>query len=222
MNWIKQYQLFLFDFDGLLVNTEQLHYEAYITMCQRRGYILTWDFEQFCKAAHVDATAIRNAIYADFPDLLAEEPRWEVLYAEKKKAYMEILRSGRLQLLPGVSQLLAALEKEGIRRCVATHSPLEQINYIRSVLPELNSIPHWVTREDYTHPKPSPDAYLTAIKKFGQPGDAIIGFEDSLRGLTALRGTPARAVLICPASHPQSKEGFTYFETFDHIPHNFS
>ena len=35
MDWIKKYQLFLFDFDGLLVNTEEMHFLAYKQMCEK-------------------------------------------------------------------------------------------------------------------------------------------------------------------------------------------
>ena len=44
MNWISNYDLFLFDLDGLLVDTEKLHFEAYKRLCSRFGYELAWDF----------------------------------------------------------------------------------------------------------------------------------------------------------------------------------
>ena len=43
MEWIHHYQLILFDLDGLLVNTEQLHYQAYKNMLQARGFSLPSD-----------------------------------------------------------------------------------------------------------------------------------------------------------------------------------
>ncbi len=221
MEWIRHFQLFLFDFDGLLVNTEQLHFEAYLEMCRRRGLELKWDFEQFCGAAHFDATALRDAIYAEFPQLHAQEPRWEVLYDEKKRAYMQLLKSGRLCLMPGVERLLQALAQGEIKRCVVTHSPKEQIDYIRGVLPQLDLIPHWITREHYQNPKPAPDSYLAAIERFAARGDQIIGFEDSMRGLKALRETPAHAVLISTFIHPQCEEAPVHFHTFEEIPSNW-
>jgi beta-phosphoglucomutase len=222
MEWIKHFQLFLFDFDGLLVNTEQLHFEAYIEMCRRHGFALKWDFERFCGAAHFDATALRDAIYEEFPQLHAKEPKWDVLYAEKKRAYMELLKSGRLHLMPGVEKLLETLAHEGVKRCVVTHSPSEQVDYIRSVLPQLDSIPHWITREHYENPKPAPDSYFAAIERFAARGDKIVGFEDSMRGLQALRATPARPVLISTFLHPQLTDAPVHFNTFEEIPPNWT
>jgi len=223
MNWISKFQLFLFDFDGLLVNTEALHFEAYQTLCARHGFKLNWDFSTYCGAAHFDATSLREALYAHLPGLYAKQPVWEELYAEKKEIYMELLRQGRLQLMPGVERLLRALQEVGIKRCVVTHSPQEQVDYIRQMIPTLNLIPHWVTREDYLHPKPAPDGYEIAIERFAARGDEMIGFEDSLRGLQALKSTrKTLAVLISSFLHPLFDAKTPHFSSFSSIPDNWS
>ena len=219
MKWIRDFQLFLFDFDGLLVDTEGLHYAAYVNMMARRGYRLDWSYAQYSQMAHLNATAIKEGLYAQFPDL---DPNWDQVYNEKKEAYLELLGSGKLKLMPGVEPLLKELEKANIRRCVVTHSLLEQTRLIRAKMPVLNSIPKWVTREDYEKPKPDPECYLRAIQLYGQAGDKIIGFEDSVRGLQALKGTPALPVLVCPSHHPLleiATEGdVVHFESFEEIP----
>lgn len=199
MDWIHKFQLFLFDFDGLLVDTERLHYQAYIEMMATQGHRLTWSFSRFCEVAHLNSVAIKETLYADYPEL---SPDWATLYAEKKKAYLNLVTSGNIELMPGAQSLLNALEQANIRRCVATNSFRDQIELIRAQIPALQTIPHWVTREDYARPKPNPDAYLKAIELYGNPGDHIIGFEDSLRGLRALQATPALPILICSATHP--------------------
>ncbi len=219
--WIEKYDLFLFDFDGLLVNTENLHFAAYREMCKRRGYNLDWSLSEFFEAAHFSATGLKEGIYRKFPELFKKEPSWDVLYAEKKACYQELLEKGALFLLPGVEEVLIALEKAGKRRCVVTNSPKIQVDLIKEKLPLLKTIPMWFTRETYQNPKPHPEGYLTAIKQLGQPGDNVIGFEDSTRGLQALRGAGVQAaLLICPPDHPQMKEGFfegIYFPSFELI-----
>jgi beta-phosphoglucomutase len=221
MQWIHQFQLFLFDFDGLLVNTEELHYRAYLKMCGDRGFDLKWSFNRYCEPAHNGATALRDQIYAEFPVLQTMEPNWDVLYAEKKRAYIELIKQGNIQLMDGVSDLLYALQRAGIRRCVVTHSLRELIEIIRAQLPVLQTIPHWFTREDYDKPKPNPDGYLKAIERLSMPGDRIIGFEDTPRGLQALQGTSAKSVLICAKDYPELpnalKGDVVHFESFRFI-----
>lgn len=216
--WINAFQLFLFDFDGLLVNTEHLHYQAYINMLRIHGYDLDWSFGAFCEKAHLNAEALKEALYAKFPDL---DRNWDLLYKEKKEHYLELISSGKVALMPGVEPLLQALEEAKIRRCVVTNSPLEQIALIRSKIKALQTIPKWITRENYLSPKPHPESYLRAIELYGEKGDKIIGFEDSLRGIEALKNTPALPVLICPSHHPllemATEGGVLHFPSFTDI-----
>ncbi len=199
MQWLFRYQLFLFDFDGLLVDTESLHYQAYITMCAARGFHLNWDFPRYSQAAHHKSTDLRDQIYAEFPALQAQEPKWHVLYEEKKRIFLNLIENGAVPLMPGVKDLLLALQEARINRCVVTHSPLSLIKRIRQQNPILDTIPHWITREDYTHAKPDPECYQLAIARLAQLQDQVIGFEDSPRGLHALLGTKAKPILVCPS-----------------------
>jgi beta-phosphoglucomutase len=104
--------------------------------------------------------------------------------------------------MPGVESLLTLLDQKGIRRCVVTNSFRSQVDLIRTHQKVLQTIPHWITREDYENPKPAPDGYLRAIELYGQPGDRVVGFEDSLRGIQSLQKTPALPVLVCSSHHP--------------------
>jgi len=219
MDWIQKFDLFLFDFDGLLVNTEELHWQAYRQMCQERGCSLDWSLFEFFEAAHFSSTGLRDAIYRKLPELQKQEPRWDVLYAEKKRLYQELLGKGGLALMPGVAEVLTALEKAGKRRCVVTNSTRVQVDLVKEKIPLLETIPVWITRENYREPKPHPECYLMAIRQLGKPGDRVIGFEDSARGFQALKDAGvATALLIAPQDHPQMKafKG-TYFPSFNSI-----
>lgn len=221
MDWIHTYQLFLFDFDGLLVNTEEIHFLAYKKMCVDRGYILTWDFNRYCQSAHYEADGMQQDIYREFPALYQQEPDWSVLYAEKRKAMISLLNSGAVHLMPGVEKLLKALQQFDIPRCVVTHSPDDQVTIIRKQNPILNTIPTWLTRESYTHPKPHPECYLNAIERLGKSAKNIIGFEDSPRGLKALLNTRALPILISQVPYPEIPEllmqGAIHYPSFNSL-----
>lgn len=223
MKWTQHYSAILFDFDGLLVNSEHLHFAAYLEMCKRRGFTLSWDFYKFCLVAHYSSTGLRDTMYQELPDLKSNEPEWSVLYAEKKQIYQELIERGNLELLPGVEKLLAVLQEQKIPRAVATNSTKQQVDAFKKHLPMLSSIPLWVTREDYKNPKPQPDAYLEAIQRLNlKSSDKFVGFEDSLRGIEALKKANVTPVLICPEFHPQrgepSLKDIPHFESFEEIP----
>jgi len=202
MQWIHDYDLFLFDFDGLLVNTEELHYRAYQTMLKRRGISLPWTLQDYLMIAHFSSEGLREEIYRLFQDLQKNEPRWDVLYKEKTEVYLDFLSRGDVQLMDGVDSFLKELKKRGKRTCVVTNSTYAMIEKILNAHPPLDLIDYWVTREDYQQPKPNSECYILAIKKYGMESDRIIGFEDSPRGLEALLSSGAHSVFVTELSYP--------------------
>lgn len=222
MQWIKDYQLFLFDFDGLLVNTEEIHYRAYQRMCAQRGVTMDMSFENYCKIAHYSADGLSEQLYQLYPALRDQEPTWGVLYGEKKQAIVDLLNEGAVQLMPGVERLLSTLQDASIPRCVVTHSPQELINTVRRQHKIFDTIPVWITREQYTKPKPDPECYQKAIQVLACPEDRVVGFEDTPRGLRALLGTRAKPVLICEINYPEIPDfiasKIAHYPTFAAIP----
>src|SRR3990167_1344305 len=128
MDWIHNYQLFLFDFDGLLVDTEKLHFLAYQRTCARRGLTLDWNERQYAKLATFCANGLKRELTRRYPDLLGG---WDEFYLEKKSTYTKILYEQGTELMPAVADLLQALAKTTIARCVVTHSPKDHMAVIR-------------------------------------------------------------------------------------------
>ena len=93
---------------------------------------------------------------------------------------------------------------------------------MRKQHPILDSIPVWITRDFYTHPKPHPECYQKAIERLAGESDRIVGFEDTPRGMRALMQTRAQAVIISQIDYPEIgefvKRGALHFPTFDSIP----
>lgn len=199
MQWIHRYQLFLFDLDGLLVNTEEIHFHAYRNMLAREGFELGWNFQEYCLAAHYGSEKLQEEIYRCFPELGRD---WERLYEVKQGEVLRLLEGGEVHLMPGAENLLLALQKSGIPCCVVTNSQNEFVAEIRRKNPVLDHVTYWITRKDYTHPKPHPESYLTAIQRFSRKGDRVIGFEDTPRGINALMQTEAKAVMISQTPYP--------------------
>jgi beta-phosphoglucomutase len=203
MSFIQDYQLFLFDFDGLLVNSEELHFKAYQKVCASYGFVLDWTIDRYFQAAHYHSEGLYQALNAQFPQLKEKGPAWDVLYAKKQQAVLELAEKEGVHMMPGAAELLQILNEKNIKRCVVTHSPDWMIKLFRRQNPILDTIPEWITRENYTHPKPHPECYEIAIKRLANKKDAIIGFEDTPRGLQALMKCPLQSILICQAGYPE-------------------
>jgi beta-phosphoglucomutase len=215
MKWVQQFQLFLFDFDGLLVDTEPFHFAAFKEVLKRYGCIVTWNLEHYCAFAHKNTTALQELTYQTFPELVDKQPDWQALRRERRELYMDIIRREKLNLMPGVASLLETLKSKEIKRCVVTNSTADEVAIIKGKLPLLQSIPLWVTREQYRNPKPDPESYLKAIELLKREDDRAIGFEDSLKGFRALQGTLAVPVLISQSKPPSQ---ILHFDSFESIP----
>lgn len=215
MDWIQHYQLFLFDFDGVLADTEKLHFLAYKRVCENRNLVLDWDEHQYAQFATFCANGLKRELTRKYPHLLDQ---WDDFYAEKKRVYTEILHEVGTELMPGVADLLEKLHKMQIPRCVVTHSPSDHLNVIKKQHPILQTIPNWVTRENYSEPKPNPECYRLAISRYAKKGDKIIGFEDSPRGLEALTRTDATAYLVTTLLEKEALEKLGRTMQFEHVP----
>lgn len=200
-NWIKNYDCFFFDFDGLLVETEELHWKAYQRMCECFGYTLPWDFNTYCSHAHRSSTHLQEGILNALPEL--KNFSWITLYEKKQAFYLEILETEELSLMEGAESFLLLLLKEGKKCAVVTHSRSLHVTAIKKKIPLLLRIHNWITREDYKEAKPAPDCYLLAENKFSSKEERKIGFEDSLRGVLALQTAGVEPILVCAKNHPQ-------------------
>ena len=156
MSLLEKYQLFLFDFDGLLVDTERLHMEAYKLLCRKYGYELPWSFAEYQVIAHGSAHGLQQALSEKLGG------RWEDRYVEKRTLYRQLLEKGEVTLMPGAAALLQTLAARNIKRVVVTHSPKEHLQMVRARLPILNTIPDKVIHEMQDR---------VPLKRLGQPED---------------------------------------------------
>lgn len=202
---LLDYEAYFFDFDGLLANTEMLHFKAYKTLLHSKGFHLDWDFATYVSFAHQKTEIFAKAIYSLFPSLEEIQPNWMLLREEKQAIYQDLLYHTPIDLMPGVAEMLTLLQKHNKALYVVTNAPKVQIEAIMEHKPFLKIIPTWITREYYIHPKPSPECYIKATSLHSNKPFKGAGFEDSVKGLQALEGSALDAFLIYPSYYPQGQ-----------------
>lgn len=194
--YIKDKKLVCFDFDGLLVDTEPLHHEAYMTCLESLGFPLPLDFSIYCMIAHSkNRKLFEETVKAKHPSF---PYTWEEVRAIKTKIYRDLLKAGKVLPMEGAAALVEHLHKQGIETCIVTNSERCDVEEIANHLPFLKTISPWITREDYKLPKPSPDGYLAILKKKNIDADQALGLEDSQKGITALQNASIPHLLINP------------------------
>jgi beta-phosphoglucomutase len=193
---------FLFDLDGVLVRSEELHHLAYTRMAAARGERLDWSFERYSLAAHYGPERLHGELRRELPGLFAGGTSWETIYEEKSKLYLELLASEQVPMQPGAAALLQRLRERGATHAVVTNSTRDQVALLRRQHPVLEAVPVWLTREDYAAAKPAPDAYREALRRLQRAPADCLGFEDTPRGLLALVAAGVPAVLVNSIQYP--------------------
>lgn len=199
---------FLFDLDGLLVDSEPMHYAAFTNTAKSFGYIVPWDFKTYCQKAHTQSLGLKKAFLELFPEA---EGIWHDLYHTVKLNFAKLIDLSPLALMPGVDQFLELIIIKNKKLAVVTNSSTPMVLAIMAKQPLLKKIPVWITREDYLNAKPLPDGYLKALDVLGIKADQACGFEDSPRGVKSLKAAGVKSFHIAPFSI-QEQNHFLSFE----------
>ena len=195
MRTFEKMDLFLFDLDGLLVDTEILHWKAYQKMCQEFGFSLGWDYPTYRDVAGGSSDGIRQRLAQEIPQLFYGRT-WEDLYAVKKEKLFDLLSTSKITLMPGVEACLSSLTFLKKPMVVVTHSSKRFVEMIQQAHPVFSLITRWIYREMYQAPKPSPDGYKTACLQMNVAPERAVGFEDTIRGIDALVSAGVNPVLV--------------------------
>jgi HAD superfamily hydrolase (TIGR01509 family) len=176
----------VFDFDGLILDTETPLIDAYGEIHLRHG--VAFDRALFLRS-------VGQAEYAFDP--------WHGFSPHSDRAALELERRAckdermlRQPVLPGVRELLDAARAGGLRVGLASNSPHEWVEPHLSRLGLFGSFDFIACREDAHSPKPEPDLYKLVLTRFGLRGCEAIAFEDSHSGSLAAKRANLWAVAV--------------------------
>ena len=172
-----------------MFNTEELYQDAGSEILRRRG-------ERF-GAELLDAMMGRpaNVALQLMIDAHQLESTVDELAAETDEIFASLL-DDRLAVMPGLWELLAALETAGVPKAIATSSGPD---FVRNVLGKFDLAPRFrfiLTCDDIRQGKPHPEIYLLAAGRFGLEPPEVLVLEDSQNGCRSAvaAGTVAVAV----------------------------
>lgn len=206
-------EAFLFDLDGLLVDSEPMHFAAFTSTAKSFGYQIPWDFRTYCHKAHTQSLGLKKAFLELFPEA---ESVWHDLYHTVKLNFSKLIEISPLELMPGVNEFLDMIIEKNKKFAVVTNSSTPMVLAIMSKQPLLKKIPLWITREDYVNAKPLPDGYLKALTILGVDSSKACGFEDSPRGVKSLKAASVKHFHISPFSIGED----SHFMTFEALMQN--
>jgi len=177
----------IFDLDGVLIDSEDLQFEAYARVLARLG--VTIDRAEYGREWIAAGRGPEYAVKTYALPLSADELR-----ARKAPVYRELLQKGA-RLMPGVPEALRRLAKE-YPLAVATNSKAAEVEFVLSYFDLLSLFTAVIPRERYARAKPEPDAFLAAAAALGLPPVRCVVVEDSHRGVVAAHRAGAKCVAI--------------------------
>jgi beta-phosphoglucomutase len=177
----------IFDMDGVIVDSNPLHREAWVAYNRRYQLETT-------EAMHQRMYGKRNdEIIRDFYGESLTEAEVQARGAAKEEVYRELM-TGRLEefLVPGVREFLQ--NHQGISLGMGTNAEPENVDF---VLDHARLRPYFqvvVDGHGASRPKPYPDIYLKVAELLGVPPENAVVFEDSPSGVAAARAAGMRVV----------------------------
>ena len=173
-------QALILDMDGVIVDSNRWHRQAWAEYNRRHGIETDEAMQQRMYGKRND-DIVRDFFGADLP-----EAEVYAHGAAKERLYREMIRPALNEsLVPGVREFLARHQGEPVG--MATNAEPENVEFL---LEEAGLRPYFrvlVDGHQVPNPKPHPDIYLRAAELLGVPTRECVVFEDSLPGIEAAR-----------------------------------
>lgn len=185
-----------FDLDGLMFNTEDIYPMALDRTCQGRSAMYGPSLREQMMG-RPGSTALKILIEA-----LAWDTTIEAIQAETDGHLRELLPL-HLATMPGLIELLTALESHRIPKAIGTSS---RRWFVESVLAPFELSPRFhaiLTAEDVVNGKPEPEIYLKAAERLGIEPHEMAVLEDSTNGCRAALAAGCVAIAV-PNDHTRN------------------
>jgi HAD superfamily hydrolase (TIGR01509 family) len=185
----------IFDVDGTLADTEELHRQAFNAAFADAGLRWDWSRARYRELLRVTGGKERIAHYIDRLGLEPLDRRAALahiptLHAAKTRHYAALVEGGRVPLRPGVARLLREAREAGLHLAIAsTTSPANVEALLLATLgAEGPGLFDLIASGDLVaQKKPAPDVFELALRTLGLDADEAVAFEDSAHGLRAAR-----------------------------------
>ena len=174
----KKHQAFIFDMDGVVVDSEPLHERAFIEVLEEIGYGRTHGIDFPAYYGKSDLIVWRDFIERHRPAQSLEE-----LLARKEQKFGALLQQEE-PIFCGLPELLEKLSLHG-PLALASGSRHPTINAVLALRGLRRFFRVVVSSEDVAHGKPAPDIFLRTAELLGAAPDACCVVEDSAAGVEA-------------------------------------
>lgn len=206
---------FIFDLDGVIVDTAKYHFLAWRKIAAQLGIDFTHEHnEQLKGVSRVRSLEIILAI----GDVTITQEEKDSLLLKKNEDYLTYIdKMDKSEILDGVMPVLEYLKQNN--QPIALGSASKNARPILEKVKILNYFDAIVDGNDVTNAKPDPEVFVQAAKKLNMPAEGAIVFEDSVAGVQAANA--AQMVSVGIGDHTVLHEAHYNFNNFTEIDTTF-
>ena len=203
-------QALIFDVDGTLAETEEVHRAAFNRVFADERLDWSWDVDLYRDLLKTTGGKERMRAYASQVGAEIDDAHVQRMHLAKNDQYGALTRGGQAALRPGVEDLIRRSHAAGLKLAICTTTSRANIEALVEATLGADGFALFdviVGAADAPVKKPAPDAYLLALKRLGLPALDCLAFEDSANGLAAARAAGI-ATVVTPGI-------YTAHETFE-------
>ena len=203
----------VFDVDGTLAETEELHRRAFNKAFASAGLDWYWSRGRYADLLKVTGGKERIAHFlkTDSPpgaDNWLDANKIASLHAAKTRCYGDLMASGAISLRPGIAALINEALAKGLRLAIATTTTRANVEALFAatlgdhMLARFDAV---CCAEDAATKKPAPDIYFSALSRLGLKADRCLALEDSANGVRSAVAAGLR-VVVTPALYTRDDD----------------
>lgn len=190
--WPKAWaKALIFDVDGTLAETEELHRKAFNQVFNEFGLNWFWHQQLYGELLKVAGGQNRLRFYmekhqplhgVDFLEQVAE------MHRRKTAIYGDMLADGEIELRPGIEKLIRHALEQGLKLAIVTSTSRINVDRLFEATLGLDVLQRFAAiccGDDVSKVKPDPEIYFLALKKLNLQPSECLAFEDSELGLQA-------------------------------------
>jgi beta-phosphoglucomutase len=204
---------FIFDLDGVIVDTAKYHYLAWKNLADELGIDFTEEDNENFKGVSRKRCL---ELLLEMGNISVTKEQFDTWLEEKNEDYLKyISKMDESEILPDVTKVLGYLKDKGIPMALGSASK----NAV-SILEKVKLMPYFDAIVDGTQvakAKPDPEVFLIAAKKIGVEPTNCVVFEDALAGIKAANIAGMESVGIGDVKILSDADyGFNNFTEIDH------
>ena len=198
---MDQLQAIIFDMDGTLADTEEIHRQAFNQAFAEFGYDWQWSRQDYIEQLKISGGRERIRSFLETrldPGLrISAIQQSRDIHRRKSEIYRELL-AGHMRLRPGVERLIREARENHITLAVATSSSRKNLETLLSTTLGETALTWFhaiVSCDEVVDKKPAPVVYQSVLAKLGVTAQHCIALEDTQNGNMAALSAGIKTVI---------------------------